>query len=261
MKNFAKKIFRPIVESLVHLNLDFFDLNKLLSIKQYPRYRKTRNEWIRQGGKISKKFIILSDFDDKAGENRGHYFHQDLLVANFIHKNKPRRHIDVGSRIDGFVSNVASFRKIEVLDIRPLDNIFHDNIEFKQCDLMNPQGLDKADSISCLHAIEHFGLGRYCDPIDINGHTKGITNLINLLSKGGILYISFPISDKDKVYFNAHRLFKVDTIFNYPSIKENMDLVRFDYVDDNDNLHKDVNIQSVPKDIKYGCGIYTFRKR
>lgn len=261
MKNFVLKIFRPIVKSLVHLNLDFFDLNKLLALRQYPRYRKTRNEWIRQGGKISKKFIILNDFDDKAGENRGHYFHQDLLVANFIYKNKPRRHIDVGSRIDGFVANVASFRKIEVLDIRPLDKIWHENIEFKQCDLMNPQGLDKADSISCLHAIEHFGLGRYGDPIDINGHIKGITNLINLLTKGGILYISFPISDMDKVYFNAHRLFKVDTIFNYPSIKENMDLVRFDYVDDNDNLHKDVNIQSVPKKIKYGCGIYTFRKR
>jgi hypothetical protein len=31
------------------------------------------------------------------------------------------------------------------------------------------------DSLSCLHALEHFGLGRYGDPIDPRGHEKGIT--------------------------------------------------------------------------------------
>ena len=47
--------------------------------------------------------MVLSDYDDVAGNAKGHYFHQDLLVANFIYKNNPRRHIDVASRIDGFV--------------------------------------------------------------------------------------------------------------------------------------------------------------
>ena len=33
------------------------------------------------------------------------------------------------------------------------------------------------DSISCLHALEHFGLGRYNDPLDPNGHLKGFNNI------------------------------------------------------------------------------------
>ena len=49
------------------------------------------------------------------------------------------------------------------------------------------------DSISCLHALEHFGLGRYNDPLDPNGHLKGFNNMVKMLKRGGKLYISFPI--------------------------------------------------------------------
>ena len=66
-------------------------------------------------------YPILSDRYDSAGVATGHYFHQDLLVAKFIYENKPMRHVDIGSRIDGFVAHVASFRDIEVVDIRELE--------------------------------------------------------------------------------------------------------------------------------------------
>ena len=39
-----------------------------------------------------------------------------------------KRHVDIGSRLDGFVAHVASFREIEVLDIRPLKVNKHKNI-------------------------------------------------------------------------------------------------------------------------------------
>ena len=61
--------------------------------------------------------MLLQDYSDNAGQNKGHYFHQDLLVAKMIYDTKPRRHIDIGSRLDGFVAHVASFREIEVFDI------------------------------------------------------------------------------------------------------------------------------------------------
>jgi hypothetical protein len=115
------------------------------------------------------------------------------LVARIIRDHNPKRHIDIASRIDGFVAHVASYREIEVVDVRPLPNSEHENIKFRQDDLMNPQDLGQTDSLSCLHAIEHFGLGHYTDPSAINGHIKGITNLVSLVSKGGRLYISFPI--------------------------------------------------------------------
>ena len=252
-----KKILKPIVLVMQQLGLDPL---KIVSLKNYLRYRRDKKEWISKGGNITYSQMVLSDYEDMAGNAKGHNFHQDLLVANFIYENKPRRHIDIASRVDGFVAHVASFREVEVVDIRPLERSKHKNINFVQADLMNPQNLGKTDSLSCLHAIEHFGLGRYNDPIEVDGHTKGIDNLVKLLSNGGYLYISFPIGQNDEIHFNAHRVFRADSILKHPSIKENMNLIRFDYVDDVGNLHTDIKIQDVNADIKYGCGIYTFKK-
>jgi len=257
MKNFAKKILKPIIKFMYQIG---FDYTKILHLKNYFRYKKNRKEWISKGGTINRNYMILSDYEDEAGIAKGHYFHQDLLVANLIYEHKPRRHIDIGSRVDGFVAHVASFRELEVVDIRPLKKSEHHNIKFLQANLMENQNFGNADSVSCLHAIEHFGLGRYSDPIDIDGHIKAITNLVNLVSKGGRLYVSFPIGQNEEVHFNAHRIFKVDTILSFKSIKDNMQLIRFDYIDDKGDLHTNSLIENVDKKVNYGCGIYTFEK-
>lgn len=133
---------------------------------------------------IKRLFVISEDKYDSSGSATGHYFHQDLLVAQKIFKKKPERHIDIGSRVDGFVAHVAAFRKIEVLDIRPLENKT-ENIHFVQQDLMSDSKdyKESTDSMSCLHTIEHFGLGRYNDPIDADGHIKGLNNMYTLLKK------------------------------------------------------------------------------
>jgi hypothetical protein len=180
-----------------------------------------------------------------------------LLVARLIHDHNPKRHIDIASRVDGFVAHVASYREIEVVDVRPLQKSEHDNIIFRQADLMNPQDLGQTDSLSCLHAIEHFGLGRYTDPMDINFYIKGLTSFV---SKAGRLYTSFPIGQADEVHFNAHRVFHVSSIFDQPSIQQHMTFKRFDYVNDSGDLHLDTSVTKVDKAIKYGCGIYTFEK-
>ncbi|EUB98704.1 protein of unknown function DUF268 [Rhizobium sp. CF080] len=237
-----------------------FDPGVLRSYRHLPLYWKQRKEWLRQGGVITRKFTILHDYDDSAGTAKGHYFHQDLLVASYINAIQPKRHVDVGSRIDGFVAHVASFREIEVFDVRPLPPTAHKNIVFKKADLMDETGFEITDSLSCLHTIEHFGLGRYRDPIDVNGHLKGIANLVNMLTKGGRLYISFPIGRGDEVHFNAHRVFHPTSILNYDAIKSSMVLEKFDFVDDAGDLHIGADVASAAANVRYGCGIYTFRK-
>ena len=228
--------------------------------RSYLRYKKQRKEWLSSGGEITKNHIILKDYEDNAGVVKGHYFHQDLLVARFIFENNPIRHVDVGSRIDGFIAHVASFREVEVIDIRPIEESEHKNIQFKQLDFTKKQNAKLTDSLSCLHAIEHFGLGRYSDPIDINGHVKGIENMVELIQKEGVFYISFPIGLSDEVHFNAHRVLHPRTIFNIPGIQRKMELIRFDFVDDIGKLHLDKDIDDAVGKFKYGCGIYTFRK-
>ena len=209
------------------------------------------------GGEITRRYIILSDYTAAAGVAEGHYFHQDLLVASLIHAHAPRRHIDVGSRIDGFVAHVAAFRPIEVIDIRPLPDTGHPNIAFLQADLMEATTLPSADSVSCLHALEHFGLGRYGDPIDPMGHRKGFANLTRMVSAGGVLYVSFPIGRSNSVAFNAHRIFHRAEILNW--LPGDVSLGGFSYVDDAGKLHRDATLKSA-EGLRYGCGIYSLHK-
>lgn len=246
IKTFLKFFYRIFIS--INLNP-----KNLLNLRYIPRYLESENQWLRQGGKIDKRFIFLNNFEEDAGYAKGEYFHQDLHIAHLIFNAKPKKHIDVGSRIDGFVSHVASFRKIEVLDIRPLNKSIHKNIKFIQADLMNPQDIEKTDSLSCLHAIEHFGLGRYKDPIDIDGHIKGIKNLISLLNKDGTFYLSFPIGFKDMIFFNAHRVFHPKSILKIPDVSKNLNLIRFDFVDHKGDLNLDSDLEKISREIKYGC--------
>ena len=159
----------------------------------------------------------LHDRYDESGIAKGEYFWQDLSVAQWIASAGPAKHVDVGSRVDGFVAHVASFREIEVFDVRPISNHIP-RVIFKQADFMQSAtgaDLEKSggycDSLSCLHALEHFGLGRYGDPIDVKGYEKGIANLAKLLKPKGRLYLSTPIG-RQRVEFNANWVFNPQTI-------------------------------------------------
>jgi hypothetical protein len=92
------------------------------------------------------------------------------------------------------------------------------------------------------------------------GHKKGLENLIRMLKPNGTLYISFPIGRSDQVHFNAHRVFHPQTILNFKCVENNLCLENFDYVDDRGDLHINADIGSVGEDVRYGCGIYTFRR-
>ncbi len=236
------------------------DLRKILALRFAPKYFGDRVKFKQAGGVITHNYPIFDDFVQQAGSASGHYFHQDLLVATFIHEAKPARHIDVGSRIDGFVAHVATFREIEVVDVRPLADSGHSNIKFMQADLISGTqcGDMIADSISCLHALEHFGLGRYGDPIDPEGHIKGLKNLCRMLMPNGVLYVSFPIGQDSAVFFNAHRVFHPTEILNW--IDAGFELVRFDFVDDSGNLQRNWPLADKLPKVIYGCGIYTIRK-
>ena len=79
----------------------------------------------------------------------------------------------MGSRIDKFVTHLASFRECEVFDVRTNTSQIP-GILFHKTDLMDHSTLPVSDesycdSFSCLHALEHLGLGRYGDPINSNG--------------------------------------------------------------------------------------------
>lgn len=254
-----RKIIRPFAITLLNVGID---PRRMASLKYLPKYISQYSRFQKLGGVITDSYPMFSDYADQAGSVSGHYFHQDLLVASFIHSKNPTRHMDVGSRIDGFVAHVAAFRKIDVMDVRELRSTGHQNISFIKADLMNKDNaIEKiTDSISCLHAIEHFGLGRYGDPLDPQGHIKGFNNILRMLTVGGTLYISFPIGRANELHFNAHRVFHPSDIFHWPDDADSISLRRFDYVDDAGSLHQNFDLKAATPDVSFGCGIYTLEK-
>lgn len=206
----------------------------------------------------------LFDKDTAAGVASGHYFHQDLHVARAIKEANPTHHVDVGSRIDGFIAHLAVFRAVEVLDVRPVDAEVP-NVTFRVRDIMqtDPRFDHYTESLSCLHALEHFGLGRYGDPLDFNGHRRGFANLTRMVVPSGLLYLSVPISRHQRVEFNAQRVFSMPYVLE-DLIGDTFAVEQFAYVDDDGALHTGVDAFSVPAQntfgLEYGCGIFTLRK-
>jgi hypothetical protein len=204
----------------------------------------------------------LDDKDKAGGVATGHYFHQDLFVAQRIFARQPRRHCDVGSRVDGFVAHVASFRSIEYFDVRPITAKVG-NIVFRRGDLLQPESLPKheCDSVSALHVIEHVGLGRYGDAIAADGWETAFRSLAAMVAPGGVLYISVPVGHQ-RVEFNAHRIFNPTTIV-CKAQQLGLALENFAWVDDDGDFHPPSAtpglIPANIEELNYGCGIFEFR--
>ena len=215
------------------------------------------NEW-----PIGNQYPILDEWYGDSGAARGHYFHQDIWAARKIFHRNPVRHIDVGSRIDGFVAHVACFREIEVYDIRPNSSQVK-NIKFVQRDLMKSAERDICDSLSCLHVIEHFGLGRYGDEIDPWGYKRGFKYMFDLLRPDGTFYFSVPIGPQ-RVEFNAHRVFGLKHLLNMID-GLGLDIIEFSLVDDAGSLIENVPLteEAVMSNcfVNLGCGLFELRKR
>ncbi|OLE51091.1 MAG: hypothetical protein AUG51_24855 [Acidobacteria bacterium 13_1_20CM_3_53_8] len=199
---------------------------------------------------------MMTDFDGEAGWAGGPYFHQDLWAARKIYHARPARHIDIGSRIDGFVAHVLTFMPIIVIDIRPLSSDLPD-LNFIQDDatLLSNFEDDSVESLSSLHAIEHFGLGRYGDPVDPDACFKAMASLARVLKPGGRLYFSVPIGI-ERVEFNAHRVFSPKTILQ---AFNKLRLLSFATVDDAGKIE----IEAKPDDYneaRMACGLFEFTK-
>lgn len=205
---------------------------------------------------IADLFPILSDAKSDAGTARGHYFFQDLWMAQRVYENRPSFHVDVGSRVDGFIAHLLTTMKVTVVDVRPLVSEVP-GLTFIQDDGSSLRQFEDGslESLSSLHAVEHFGLGRYGDPVDAGAHERAMRSFVRVLRPGGHLYFSVPVG-RERVEFNAHRVFAPQTVLD---IFSDLKLERFAAVGDDGGLLTSAR----PGDLAnadYGCGLFVFSK-
>ena len=126
-----------------------------------------------------------------------------------------------------------------------------------------PELVNSADSVSCLHALEHFGLGRYGDPVDFDGWHKGLQGLTRMVQAQGLLYLSVPTARDQRIEFNAHRVFSLP--FLRSALEPAFKIQSCSFVKDRGELMQDIDPHSAQAnesfDSNYGCSIWTLRKR
>lgn len=185
------------------------------------------------------------------------YLIQDLWAMEKILSSAVRRHTDVGSRLDGFVCQLAVSIPVDFVDIRP-PGIEHKGLHYIKGSILNLPFPDKSIlSLSSLHVVEHIGLGRYFDELDPLGTKKALNELERVIADGGNLYIGVPIG-AERTEFNANRIFHPLSIVG--SFSWSMELVEFAYAPKNGTLQRFFDIHKFPS-IDYAIGLFHFRRR
>ncbi|MHB8293849.1 MAG: DUF268 domain-containing protein [Acidimicrobiales bacterium] len=211
-----------------------------------------------QKAKLRDIYPILTDWSDASARVDRHYMYQYLWAARRVFGMRPDRHVDVGSRLDGFVTHVLSFCPLVTqLDIRPAP-VALSGLDYLRVDATSLEGVasDSIASLSSLHVAEHFGLGRYGDVLSSDAHLRFMASLARVLSPGGRLYFSVP-TGAERVAFNAHRVLAYGTVM---SAMVGLDLVSFSAVTDSGEYVEDCDPR-ITTDWSFGCGLYEFGKR
>lgn len=228
-KNNLKKDFENQFEVFANGNIRSFDL-KLEDAKFYNERTLTTN------------------FD-------AHYIYHPAWAARIVKKINPEFHIDISSTLH-FCSQLSAFIPVRFYDYRPA-LLTLDQLTCERADLTNLHfETESINSLSCMHTIEHIGLGRYGDPLDVNGDLKAINEIKRVVKIGGNLLIVVPIG-KPRIVFNAHRIYSPKMIIDE---MQGFKLENFAFVNDKNDFLSNANLNDANEE-DYGCGCFWFIKK
>jgi len=186
-----------------------------------------------------------------------HYLYHMAWAMKVLGEIKPEQHTDISSFLY-FPVMLAGFIQVKYYEYRPAD-LFVENLECKHADLKSlPFEDNSISSLSCMHTVEHIGLGRYGDEIDPSGDTTSMNELERILAPGGDLLFVVPVG-KPRIQFNAHRIYSYNMIVEQ---FKNLNLLQFgliSMIDQHSGIKYNVSAEEVDKEVM-GCGCFWFRK-
>jgi len=257
-----KKILKKIVPSYSYVYYLLISMREyLFSIKGLPSYKRDYKTLKYLSLNTKERFLFdwsnrLPYLTDRT-ENTpfdNHYIYHPACAARILAQTKPDLHIDVSSTLH-FCTIVSAFMPIHFYDYRPAQ-LKLDNLASEKGDLMAlPFESCTVASISCMHTIEHIGLGRYGDPLDYDGDIKAINELIRVTKPGGDILFVTPVG-KPVLLFNAHRIYSFEQIVNYFT---GCILIEFSLIPEKGAIIINADPLLVEKET-YGCGCFYFKK-
>lgn len=233
-----------------------FNLHSAAHLYRLPFYLAQWYKFVRRArmsAPLLDSYPCLADATRKTPFDP-HYFFQSAWLARKLAMARPQRHMDIGSDIS-LVSTLSAFVNVTFVDYRPLE-VKLDGLQCRQGDIVGlPFSEGTVPSLSCLHVIEHVGLGRYGDPLDAQGHVRAAAELARVLANQGSLFVSVPVG-RARTCFNAHRVFDARA---FAALFPALQLHDFAYVDDAGNFREHADLRQTD-DCEYGCGMFHFIK-
>jgi SAM-dependent methyltransferase len=222
-------------------------------LAQFVKFRRRNRVKKRMSARFRDAYPCLNDQLKKTPFDQ-HYTYHPAWAARVLARTKPPEHVDISS-ILSFSTIVSAFIPIKFYDYRPAHlNIV--NYESHFADLKKlPFENDSIVSLSCMHTVEHIGLGRYGDELDADGDLKAIAELKRVLKPGGDLLFVTPVG-KPHVEFNGHRIYSFEQIAEYFSP---LTLKEFSLIPDAGGLIENADPKLVQQQ-RYGCGCFWFKK-
>lgn len=200
-------------------------------------------------------FPFLNDNTAKAGFDP-HYVLHTSWAARLLAKTKPKAHVSFGDSLY-FVGIASAFTSMTFCDIRESGLPFRD-IREEATDLTNlpASWTGTLQSISCMHVLEHIGLGRYGDALDASGDRKAAAELARVLAPGGQLLMVVPMEDPPRVCFNAHRLYSYSQVTD---LFGDLSLLEFTLITNEGQFFENAD-PGLLNGRKYSCGCFRYTK-
>ncbi len=122
-----------------------------------------------------QKFPCLSDKTITTAFDT-HYIYHPAWAARIVKNLTPTFHVDISSTLH-FCSLLSAFIPTRFYDYRPA-RLNLSQLSSESADLTHlPFDDNEIETLSCMHTIEHIGLGRYGDQIDPKGDIKAMSEL------------------------------------------------------------------------------------